>query len=1392
MTQSLVKNNSREEVIVGDPVAEEGTSAVQVSRTPYDFTAYTSPDHFGAFLKWLRDRHGIAQALVVAHLPGTIDQQRYSSFELNKRRPTFDELSVIYEALKDAGVRLSLRDRNLFLDLARQKLETKKTHKVHKSEQEWDDLRVKLAAIDKLLDAHSSSVQAGPSRSASLSRMEISHLVGREDWLDTLYRAVAGHPPIKWMVLQGPPGIGKTSELHRIATYFQQYIPRYYVILCQLPEREQEAIGGDVALELLLSNILEGVGQSNASPSLESFQARIKYVLDCMARADRPVLILLDNAEHLLDERGHLVAVWRQFHEKFVLARHRASMILATKEWPARGMIETQWAMQSMVPALSPEEGIVLLQRLGLHNLPEEQLGHVVEAVGGIPVCLEWVTKLMREPLLQGGWSAFEDEEEGATATSEKIRAQRLEHLLEDPSLFSGPVATRITPLLNRVMKRLSTDAWMALKQLSFALVPLGALALKALFHDPAPLQELRDASLLAAYQKRVQLLPMVAAVVRAGISAQQQRDLEEQMEKPLLHWLAGSRALGNREMGMIVAGLTEIYLRHLRLLDAAQFVMRHGWLAFNLGYARRLAELAMRALEQEWEESEETRCGALLLRHFLGPYLGEKVDEGQRAADYRHIRSAFLTEALHLHPSIEVAVVYTLMTSEMDLFQFEEAQALYDGCSERLQAQARSDPDLQGSLMEKQAWLWARWSEYAEEQGDKEKALVLEEQAVIYYRKMVPLLTPPERCTSLEQIFLQKRLARALNNLAYQLNRRGQYAEAFEAIEESIELKEQGRVEIDTLADAYGEKSQILARLGQFQKALEYDEKAYDETLRLANAGFRFSEEELRMYQVNRGCLYLQLGRMEEAEQWLRRAFPLPPRRRAYAMAAEHALNEITRWREASATTNYQLDWRWIDRYRKLASFDSYWWLAPAGPFTSEEQQMWDATFVHAPDEATKERLGEILYQARQREIEAALSEQREPQLSYPALAIEEVQEHIVGLEALQAEIESEEPNPIVRRLYRDAIEEELDFLLLIKATHDADTRHYWERSLRLHAIPSAEEMQYALDRVRFYVQQGLLQEDPEIVAAGQQVAELLSGLGIIFDFPTSPAELEVVRQTVPFAVPGQQRTMISAQAARRFYTTILRENGYAEWQVVIDQNATSARIEQGQRCIYLPDEPLSLDQIKADLSHELAGHVARCIAGERSKLGLLGIHTKGSLETEEGLATYYDRETATLQGLIHDETGVWFGTLATGLAGGILVPPQIFHRLVVFFEEFIYLYRLLRRPDQFATTARKWAHKIAIERGIRTFRGVPDLTQPGICYSKDAIYLRGLQRIDRAVAQEGEGVLDRLAVGVVALEQLSDLAELGIAQAPQPLRKLVQDPDLVPYILSFDVQES
>jgi len=1389
-------------VVGGDLVAEEGTPAMQLPRTPYDFTAYTSPDQFGVLLKWLRDRHSLAQALVVAHLPGTIDQQRYSSFELNKRSPTFDELSVIYEALRDAGVRLSLRDRNLFLDLARQQLETKRTHKVHKSPQEWDELRGKLATIDKLLDASSFPRQASAARSAPASRMEISHLVGREDWLGSLYGAIAGQPSIKWLILQGPLGIGKTSELHRIATYFQQYIPRYFVVLCQLPEREQEAIGGDMALELLLSDILEAIGLSNTSMPAESLQVRMKYTLDCMARADRSVLILLDNAEHLLDEQGYLVATWRQFYEKFVHARHHASLILATKEWPSWITIESQWARQYMVPALSPDEGIILLQNLGLRDLPEEQLGQVVEAVGGIPVCLEWITKLMREPLLRGDWSAFEDEEEDTAASSGKARIQRLEHLLEDPSLFGGPVATRITPLFNRVIRRLSSEAVAALNDLSLALLPLASPALKKLYRDPAPLRELRDASLLAAYRKRVQLLPMVAAQVRQQLSPNQIHQSENRLIEALKHWLESDIA-NKKEKGLVLTELACLLLRHHRLLATAELVLYHGWLSYHAGQILRLARRVQQVIaERPWTSLEtdiEAESGALLLHYYLAPYLGETIDAKKRGEDYERIYTWATTGQLKVEPLMEVHLIDHLMINRMNADRYEEAQRILEGCFTRLTSLLPDDAELHATLLSKRASLHSEWSGYAESQGQVEEMKRKRSQTIEAYQESLALLQragQQEGLHPLQRDTIKKKQASVLNNLAYQLNRAGRFAEALSSINHCIDLKLEKYADLDSLAASYGEKSQILAALGDFEEALRFDELAREEIGCSADAGDTRSQADCWIYQVNQGRLYLLIGRAEEAERLLRETLPIKTqRRRIYKVLAEEALQEIKNARAASPDGRFQLDWRWVRRYRELSAYDAYWWWAPAGLFTDEEQHQWEKLFAPKVDEATKDQLREILMQSRDRELSAARASHREPLLSYPALDIAEVRQRIADFLQLAAEIIENEPNVVVRRLYQGAIEDEVCFLRLIEATYEENGERFWELTQQLYPQPTSAEMQYALEQVKQVLLQGL--KLPEIEATGeiqqgrrharqeacQQVIEVLRDqFHLSFDLSGEPNGGFRDVFSPPADIP-----MLSAQGAKRFFEAVLESHGYAGWQVILDPNVAGPRVEAGLRQVFLPAESIPLDELREYVSHELAGHVARSIAGESSLLGLLGMGTKGYMVTEEGIADYYERQVAVVHGDPTDDSGIWLGTLSIGLASGVAGPPQTFSSLLAFFEPFLLLYRLLWRDDEDRQTAERRAQRNAFTRCLRTFRGVSDLEKAGICNTKDVVYLRGRWLIDQEVARD-EKVLDRLAVGKVALELLPELGRLGITASSQSFRTLALDPNLDAYILSFE----
>ncbi|MHB8599583.1 MAG: tyrosine/phenylalanine carboxypeptidase domain-containing protein [Ktedonobacteraceae bacterium] len=1336
--------------------------------------------HFGTLLKMVRNRHGIRQLEVLAHLSGWT-QTAYSRLESGELAPPFDQLVALYTALHETGVVLTAQDRQEFLTLARVRIEVKKSHLDRKTDQEWEAVRVTLSQFDHQ--------QPPPKKLASPSGhwlsppklMETRHLIGREDWLASVLASLEGPLPKKVVVLQGPTGIGKSSELHRIAQQLLLALSHPHVVLCVLPNLEQHS-EPEHALDLVLGSLLIEIGPQDAAIQTASFSVRIGTVLGYLAKVSRPVLVCIDNAEHLLDAHGRFAPCWETFLKQFLRSHHHASLLLATREWPGWYEGERAFVAERMLPPLSKDEGVIVLQRLGLAEVAEEHLQRINEVAGGIPLCLEWVASLANQSLWSDSWDTIDDFAESNT------QEEKLHYLLDDPVLFRGPIADRLTPLLERIIEqRLSAEAVDVLRVLSLANVPLGKSALQQLCPRPGLLKELNRVSLLAAHPQRVQVLPMVAAQIRSRLTDEERRQLEEQLIEAYKHWLNEGKS-SDFEFGAITSELTNLYLKHHQLLDAAQLLIQYGWKSFNQGYAPRLAHCAAEILSSfDWHTTKECECGGLLLNNMLPQFLGKTIEDKKRAEDYQYIHDTILSGEITLRPSTEVTIEYGLMVYAMNELRFEDAQAILEACSNRLEVCSHISLDLRVSLLEKQSWLLGKWCEYNAERGDTQATREHRNQTITLCRQCIALLSTNQKCTSSHK----KRLARAFNNLSYHLNRIGRYEEALQAIEQSITLKEQGYVEVDTLADAYGEKAEALAGLGRFQEALLFDEKALTEVQRLADTGYTFAQEEIWIYRVNRARLYLRLGRMNEAERILREAFShIHPRRRMYQMFAKEALDEIEQWRRQTTNSQYQLDWKWVEQFRSLASYDSYWWLAAAGSFTEDEQRQWDAFYTLNADEATQNVLGTLLVQSQQREIATAIAEQREPHFSYPALDIADVRRRIADLFQLHSHVLQEEPNMIVRNLYQGAIEEEMDYLHLIEATYEGNDEQYWWYSQRLIPVPTQEEMKYSVSRLRRLLLQGLLHQNAETVKASHDVIQLLQErFHLSLDLSSTEAETQELRQEPPLAPPGT-RKMITARAAKHFFEAALRESGYDGWQVIIDPNASGPRVEQGLRCLFLPENKMSVNQVKDYLLHEVAGHVSRCIAGEHSPLGLLGIHTKHSLETEEGLSTYYDRQAAALQGQVFDESGMWFGTLATGLASGVMTPPQTFYALFTFFESFIFLYRLLKRPDQTVETARTQAHKLALARCLRTYRGVPHLERAGICFTKDASYLRGLWLIERTLKQD-KTILDRLAVGVVALEQLPELQALGIVSVPQPLKKLALDPALDSYILSFEVSQ-
>src|SRR5260370_15639598 len=115
-----------------EPPLMEGIYSMQQQAISRNTVTSPIPIHLGAFLKMLRDRHGVTQAQVLKHLPFW-DQSTYSRVEKDKIAPAYDQLPAIYAALHQAGVELALQDRQQFLLLARRKIEAMRTRHERRS-----------------------------------------------------------------------------------------------------------------------------------------------------------------------------------------------------------------------------------------------------------------------------------------------------------------------------------------------------------------------------------------------------------------------------------------------------------------------------------------------------------------------------------------------------------------------------------------------------------------------------------------------------------------------------------------------------------------------------------------------------------------------------------------------------------------------------------------------------------------------------------------------------------------------------------------------------------------------------------------------------------------------------------------------------------------------------------------------------------------------------------------------------------------------------------------------------------------------------------------------------------------------------------------------------------
>src|SRR5260370_2504127 len=298
---------------------------------PDDLVVKTdAEDAVGVLLTRLRSRvrgKKVKQKDIVAGLPGwTISS--YSRLENGELAPRFDQLLLLYQAFRQVNIPFTRDARQQYVDLARKRIALQKTHKDTRSDAEWAQLRFELARLDGLHDGSTDRV----SLISKILLTETSHLVGREQWRKELLDVLGEPHHMKLVVIRGPAGIGKSSELNWLATYLFRQKPSFSrVILCDF-RSEERPLAPEEALDVVLGTILAELRCPLPDLSHTGVEERTLITLDQLEQAQHPVVVLVDHCEYLLSDKGLLASCWERFLSKFLRSQHHATLLLATRQ----------------------------------------------------------------------------------------------------------------------------------------------------------------------------------------------------------------------------------------------------------------------------------------------------------------------------------------------------------------------------------------------------------------------------------------------------------------------------------------------------------------------------------------------------------------------------------------------------------------------------------------------------------------------------------------------------------------------------------------------------------------------------------------------------------------------------------------------------------------------------------------------------------------------------------------------------------------------------------------------------------------------------------------------------------------------------------------------------
>jgi hypothetical protein len=1374
--------------------------------------------------------------------------KEYGKIELNRRAPWFNWLPSLYLAITaGCGFQMTPEDRREFIELAQQKIGNKKgQYRELLTEDDWQWLKEQLRNADGdddgtedeaeqeqplLLEANEEKLaqQAHERRAKILAELkaDTSHILGRSQWLEHMLSFLEPQETArkKVIVLQGELGAGKTSCFKMIQKQLLEGTENVRVLYHECKKSvDLDATGREKTpeehLEALLAHIINDLQPQQAERhEAPSTKERVRLVLQAISEVTTRLVLLVDDAQTLLEPDGELSSPFQQFLDGLIEHNHRATLFLATRVWPGWAERKDPYLIQTELEALSPEICIQVWRQLGYITEEEEILQQAAELCGYNPRMMEIVARHLDKPVHSFGWSSWQE-------TIDTSTEQGLARFAKDPHTLSQAMVDAF-PLIDEIVTtRLSPDARQLLVILALSPLPLPAPLLTSFCQHPQrSVKELMRVSLLARDPARLRLLPLVTESILQQLSQEERLNVEIQLIAAYQRWMREGSYRDEQEQAMVIAELAILHLKHRQLREAAELVIGYGWLSFQFGHASRITRFVQQ-IEEDYSLKDlapEQDIALQLLHYRLAKHRGEKLTAKHRGQIYQQLYTKAEEEHVALSPAIEIYLMKSIVISLADTAQFETAQALVNSLLSRAKSLQGSDPATYESYLYYHAYLFAKWGEYqedlAQDQQEVEeinKGLVRArerfEEAASLYKRCINLLRRSLRgAAPMKKSSISYNLARRLHDYAHYARRsKGKFEDIEEALRESIYLKKQGYTLPLSLPISNAEHAQFFISTGQYQRASEQSDLALQQMEHLVQGGsYSSARRELAVLQIERAELHLLLGNLDEAQQLFTQAkeyVQKSVRRKQFARRVEKGMQTIEQIRAtlpfSGGILRGQLDYRWINRYKEIADYDTYWWLEPSGPFTADEQDEWDRIISQGNQNQTNDNLKLLMKTALQRELDQAVAEQRNPHTLYPVIPINLVRQKISECLRLRSDIENEEPNVVVKSLYLGALDEHLDLLHLIEACYLGDTHAYSLYNDRLNTAPTAQEMEMASQELVGILKRGLAFE--QTAPLSQKIFRALQDLSLISPYRDITKEYAEERKQTSANLQQEDESpcvdkysienpLLPIEVTKAFFDSTFSLYGFDDWSVKLDPSALNTRVEQNTHELILPKKSMRLDKILHLLAHEIECHIYRMANGERSKLSLLGYGTANYLPTEEAFATLYSAQAEEKK-----ESVPWIGTLAVGLAVGSRsllggrIRPQNFYDLYTIMRDYHQMNLMLNGKD--VEAAKRSAHRLALSRCVRTWRGVPSPLPSGICFTKDNCYLRGYLLLKQEVVhaqKNGIDLMERLQVGAIGVEHIQACEQLGITKPAIAHKRLAFDPQIRQYIISFQTKK-